>query len=66
MKCLYTFCSLNLVVLENGPNDSLTFKVNFFDFRGKPDSSRNVSPNRFNASTYETHEERTERALKYA
>ena len=45
---------------------SLSYKVNFFDFRGKSDSKKNMSPERFSATTYSTKLDGVAKAQKQA
>ena len=55
-------------MLDNGGNDSMAFKVGYYDFRGEKgrDKSLDISQSRFNTSTFLTKQERATEAVEYA
>ena len=58
----------NNIVLHNGGNDSMAYKTSFYDFRGEKGRDKNldISPKRFNATTFMTTKERVELAERKA
>ena len=54
------------IVLNNGGNDSMAFKTSYYDFRGEKgrDKALDISPKRFNTTTFMTTKERVEHAEK--
>lgn len=54
--------------MSNGGNDSLAYKVDFYDFRGEKgrDKTLDISPKRFNSTMYQTSQERVDKAVKQA
>jgi len=55
-------------ILSNGGNDSMAYKTSFYDFRGEKgrDKALDISPKRFNTTTFMTTKERVEHAERAA